>query len=174
MNEPEKTDIIAEETPVPEPENHQPPDGGTLPTPPTQEPEDTDGTDTAPEAEAVDLPGSVDPPTAASPEGGKPDPAEATEALKAQLLTVRAQHAALQVGVEPGRVELALKLADLTGIDAGAVDAQTKIEAALRKVLTDVPEFAVSRDTGGTGAHRRDSPGENLADTMAKAMGVKL
>lgn len=66
------------------------------------------------------------------------------EAAKRALVRASAQAAAVQLGVRPERVDYALKLANLSGVEVGedmAVDGDA-VAAALKKVLDDLPELA--------------------------------
>ena len=71
--------------------------------------------------------------------------------------TVRA--AAVEAGIKAERVDYAVRLADLSGIDILAADAQEKIATAIGKVLADVPELkgTVGVGTGSLGNHARQS-----------------
>lgn len=89
------------------------------------------------------------------------------EAAKRALIRVSAQAAAVQLGVRPERVDYALKLADLSGVEVGddmAVNQEAAV-AALKAVLNDLPETGgrCNEHTGGqsgrdaTGGRKRQS-----------------
>lgn len=79
-----------------------------------------------------------------------PDPAKQLEAAQQRIMTAELRSAAALAGVPKERIPYVLKLADTTGIDLNANDAGEKIEAAIGKVLTDLPELRGS--AGGTGS----------------------
>jgi len=79
-----------------------------------------------------------------------PDHAKQLEAAQQRIMTAELRSAAALAGVPKERIPYVLKLADTTGIDLNANDAGEKIEAAIGKVLTDLPELRGS--AGGTGS----------------------
>ena len=88
---------------------------------------------------------------ASSPEpDDAPDPAKQLEAAQQRIMTAELRSAAALAGVPKERIPYVLRLADTTGIDLNANDAGEKIEAAIGKVLTDLPELRGS--AGGTGS----------------------
>jgi hypothetical protein len=100
-----------------------------------------------------------------SPAEGDPGHAGADDVLvktqeqlanaKQALLTTSAEAAAARLGIPEGRVKHMLRMADLKGIDPMAVDAGPKVQAALEKVLEDVPELRGGTGTGSPGAFAR-------------------
>lgn len=100
--------------------------------------------------------------------------ADAVNGLKSRLLNMTAHAMAVSIGVQPDRVEQAIKLAGLEEIDVTAADADAKIKAAIEKVIGEVPEFAAPANTGSAGTHRRTTPDDGMREAIAGAMGVKL
>lgn len=83
-------------------------------------------------------------------------------AAKQTVLRLSAQAAAGALGVKPDRVEYALKLADLSGVEVGddMTADQQAITVALKKVLDDLPELAGAVNT---------TPAANPASPAASA-----
>lgn len=87
------------------------------------------------------------------------------EAAKRALVRASAQAAAVQLGVRPERVDYALKLANLSGVEVGedmAVDGDA-VAAALKKVLDDLPELAgaVTSTPAANPAEMRQAAGKD-------------
>lgn len=80
----------------------------------------------------------------------QPDAEKQLEAAQQRIMTAELRSAAALAGVPKERIPYVLRLADTTGIDLNANDAGEKIEAAIGKVLTDLPELRGS--AGGTGS----------------------
>ncbi len=73
-----------------------------------------------------------------------------------RLRNEMAENAAYKAGIRPDRVDKAVKLAGISGIDLSADDAKEKFEAALQAVADDMPEFtAPPAGTGSVGAFAR-------------------
>lgn len=81
------------------------------------------------------------------------------KAMEQTLLATTAQAAASKLGVPEARVQYALKMAELDGIDVTAADAAERVRAAIAKVIADVPELApkAAEGTGSAGAFRRET-----------------
>ncbi len=129
---------------------------GTAPnTEPAQEPEKEKA---AQEAAAQNPPAAQEQPAekAENPPGqedrqeDKPDPEKRLEAAQQRILTAELRSAAALAGVAKERIPYVLKLADTASIDLDANDAGEKIEAAIDKVLADLPELRGG--AGGTGS----------------------
>lgn len=103
-----------------------------------------------------------------------PSVSQAFEGLKGKLKDATVREVATKLGVQPDRVKHVAKMADLDEIDISQDGAAEKIESAMRAVLGEVPELAISKDTGSSEGHRRQGAGETLEAQMAEAMGVKL
>ena len=80
----------------------------------------------------------------------KPEAEERLEKARQRIMTAEMRSAAALAGVPKERIGYVLKLADTTGIDLDADDADEKIAAAIGKVLDDLPELRGK--PGGTGA----------------------
>ena len=64
---------------------------------------------------------------------------------------------ALSLGVAPERADAVRRLADLEGVDLNGEQAAQQVEAAVRRVLEEVPELAgaAALTTGSVGSHPR-------------------
>ncbi|MEG0766095.1 MAG: hypothetical protein RR482_00120 [Clostridia bacterium] len=80
---------------------------------------------------------------------------EQLETAKKQLLTARAEGAAMQAGIRPDRIKQAVKLAELSGIDPLHEGADEKIVESLKTVGKNMPEWLTQTGTGATGAFAR-------------------
>ena len=141
-----------------------PADPEEAPVDPEEAPVDPEG---AP-AEAEEAPAEVEEApaeseeTPAEPEApAEPDPAEALRSenasLRERLLGMALRLSALSLGVAPERVDAVRRLADLEGVDLNGEQAAQQVEAAVRRVLEEVPELAgaAALTTGSVGGHPR-------------------
>ena len=91
----------------------------------------------------------------------EPDPAEALRSenasLRERLLGMALRLSALSLGVAPERADAVRRLANLEGIDLNGEQAAQQVEAAVRRVLEEVPELAggAALTTGSVGSHPR-------------------
>lgn len=77
-----------------------------------------------------------------------------TKALELAL-NAEARAAAAGLGVKADRIQYAVRLADLSGIDLTQADAAQKVSAAIGKVLEALPELRGGAGTGSLGGHAR-------------------
>jgi len=100
---------------------------------------------------------------AKEPDKDKPKPDPQVEQLtdklgkaEKQLRQSMAKAAALMVGVRSDRVKAAVTLAEITGLDPLADDADQQFETALQAVVDNMPELtAAPAGTGSPGAFQR-------------------
>ena len=89
------------------------------------------------------------------------DPAEALRSenasLRERLLGMALRLSALSLGVAPERADAVRRLANLEGVDLNGEQAAQQVEAAVRRVLEEVPELAggAALTTGSVGSHPR-------------------
>lgn len=86
-----------------------------------------------------------------------PDAAAQLAAANQRALQAELRGAAAIAGVAKERIPYVLRLADTSGIDLSAADAETKIAAAIDKVLGDLPELrggAVGTGSAGNFARK--------------------
>lgn len=99
---------------------------------------------------------------------------DANAAMRSEIVQMKARLAAGRIGVREERTAHLIQLAKLDDIDITLDGADEKIERALRLVLNDIPEWAVSQGTGGTGNHRRlpssASSGDSFRDSFRQGM----
>lgn len=84
---------------------------------------------------------------------------EENAALRARVVESGLRVGALAAGVKPERLEAFFRLADVSGIDPMAADAQEQIDAAVQRALALVPELAMTAPavtTGSAGMHPRE------------------
>lgn len=115
-------------------------------------------TENAAEAEAKDPP--VDEPVESSKteEEAEENPS-LPPAVAERLKAAEAQVAALKLGVPPERVGYITRLADTADLDPDAEDFAAKVAAAVKQVLTDIPELKGQNiDLGSPGSHARKTP----------------
>ena len=85
--------------------------------------------------------------------------AEENAALRTRVVESGLRAGALAAGVKPDRLEALFRLADTSGIDPMAADAQEQIDAAVQRALSLVPELAMTAPavtTGSAGMHPRE------------------
>lgn len=71
--------------------------------------------------------------------------------LSTELLTAKATAAATALGVRPEKVKYVLKLSELSGIDISDKDAYKRISAAVKQVISELPELkGEAANTTGT------------------------
>jgi outer membrane biosynthesis protein TonB len=101
----------------------------------------------------------------------EPDYKAEAESYAARAIQAEARSALSGLGVPAARLDAALKVADLAGIDLKDAKAGEKIAAAAAKVLELVPEFKGGAGTGSTVSTPR-KPG-TLDDFQRGYMGAK-
>lgn len=94
---------------------------------------------------------------------------EQLETAKRQLLLARAESAAAQAGIRPDRIKQAVKLAELSGIDPMANDAENQIAEHIRAVCDGMPELLTATGTGAAGAFARKT--EAASDPFERGFG---
>lgn len=164
---PSEAEESAPETEAPEPEPEPEPA-------PEQELSEPEAPASEPELSEPEMPASEPEPSAPEPEPSEPEapvpepaPSETdpTEALREanHRLRERLTHAALRLsaltlGVAPERVDVVGKLAELDEFDPESEQAAAQAEAAVRRVLEQVPELAgrALPAIGSIGAHPRE------------------
>ena len=71
--------------------------------------------------------------------------------LSTELLTAKATAAATALGVRPEKVKYVLRLSELSGIDISDKDADKRISAAVKQVISELPELkGEAANTTGT------------------------
>lgn len=102
-------------------------------------------------------------PAQESPAKSEPSAANPLEeenaALRARVVATGLRAGALAAGVKPERLEALMRLADTSGVDPMAADAQEQINAAVQRALVLVPELAMTAPavtTGSAGQHPRE------------------
>ena len=71
--------------------------------------------------------------------------------LSTELLTAKATAAATALGVRPEKVKYVLRLSELGGIDISDKDADKRISAAVKQVISELPELkGEAANTTGT------------------------
>lgn len=104
------------------------------------------------------------------------------DSLRNKLLESKAKFAALSLGISEARIDYAIRLAGLDGIDVNSGDADKRIQEALRDVLGQIPEWKAEpklppAGTGSAGSFSRNSfytpsgPAEAAKNQFAKGMG---
>lgn len=162
---PETEESAAEaepETPAPEPEASEPETPETEPELSEPETPEAESESSEPEMPAPEPEPSE--PEAPVPESApsEPDPAEAlreeNHRLRERLTHAALRLSALTLGVTPERVDVVGKLAELDEFDPESEQAAAQAEAAVRRVLEQVPELAgrALPAIGSIGAHPRE------------------
>lgn len=123
-------------------------------------------TEQAPETKPAD----TKPATETKP--AEPDYKAQAADYAARVVRAEAKTALVAMGVPAARLDAALKIADLNGIDPNDAKAGEKIAAAAAKVLEIVPEFKGGAGTGSAVATPRKSGGE-LDDFQRGYLGTK-
>lgn len=82
------------------------------------------------------------------------------DSLRSKLLESKARFAALALGISEARIDYAIRLAGLEGINVNDGDADKRIKEALNDVLGQIPEWAAEPKapaigTGSAGNHPR-------------------
>lgn len=104
------------------------------------------------------------------------------DSLRSKLLESKAKFAALSLGISEARIDYAIRLAGLDGIDVNSGDADKRIQEALRDVLGQIPEWKAEpklppAGTGSAGGfsrntyHAPSSPAGAAKDQFVKGMG---
>jgi len=134
--------------------------------------------DTAPKAAAgaqAVATAEAAPPPAADPvaeQAVPPTAEEQVQKLQHALTKATVETAAAKAGVHPERIGYVVKLVGLDGIDIQAEGSAGKVEAAVGKVLSDLPELIGGAGTGGAGnfARSQASQEDRIRDEVSRAL----
>lgn len=126
----------------------------------SEEPEAPDTEAQEPPAEGVsEAEESVqEAPVESGPQSVNPLDAE-NAVLRARVVQIGIRAAGLAAGVKPERLEALERLADASGVEPMAEDAQAQIDEAVQRALSLVPELAMTAPavtTGSAGMHPRE------------------
>lgn len=118
--------------------------------------------ESAPPAQEQTVIASADKPTAKTDETQQPDAAAQLAAANQRALQAELRGAAAIAGVPKERIPYVLRLADTSGIDLTADDADAKIAAAIDRVLSDLPELRGGAVGTGSAGNFARKPNQQL------------